>query len=231
MNRSILKYIAIIAMTLDHIAVFLISSPLLYFIFRLIGRITFPIMLFFIIEGYKHTSNKFNYGKRMLIFALISQIPYTLLFSKTLLTWNLLSNLNIMFTLFFTYLFICTLNSNTKLWIKILLLLAILIPIFFCEYNIIAIVYALLFYYGKNNVRIMLLPLVYIISSYMNILTNNITGYDVIYTILINLGIFLVSPLLILYNHKPGNKSVLNKYSYYVYYPLHLLIIFIITLL
>ena len=43
-----------------------------------IGRISFPMFAFTIVEGYFHTSNLKNYVKRLLIFALISEIPFNL---------------------------------------------------------------------------------------------------------------------------------------------------------
>ena len=43
-----------------------------------IGRISFPMFAFMIVEGYFHTSNLKNYVKRLLIFALISEIPFNL---------------------------------------------------------------------------------------------------------------------------------------------------------
>ena len=65
-NRNALKYIAIVAMVSDHIAAALIpkeTPP--YFIMRLIGRLTAPIMCYFITEGFYHTRSRRNYGLRL----------------------------------------------------------------------------------------------------------------------------------------------------------------------
>lgn len=77
LDRNIIKYIAIIAMLIDHISMFFIpiTNPL-GDIMRVIGRLTGPLMCYFLSEGFYYTSNKFKYGSRLFIFALISQFPY-----------------------------------------------------------------------------------------------------------------------------------------------------------
>ena len=84
LNRNLLKYIAIIAMVLDHVA-FLFIPPfsLSYQICRFIGKLTAPIMCYFLAEGYNYTSSKVKYGTRLLIFAIISQFAFSLAFYKT----------------------------------------------------------------------------------------------------------------------------------------------------
>ena len=109
MNRNQLKYIAIIAMIIDHIGMFLLSSGLgdapasqvaLYALLRTIGRLTGPLMLFFLTEGYVHTSSKIKYGIRLLVFGIISQIPYALSHYNSLLV----ADFNVIITLFMTFL-------------------------------------------------------------------------------------------------------------------------------
>ena len=56
-----LKYIAIIAMTIDHIAwLFVPSSSIAFYVLHIIGRLTAPIMAYFIAEGFFHTSNNLS---------------------------------------------------------------------------------------------------------------------------------------------------------------------------
>ena len=65
MSASVLKIVAIIAMTFDHIgALFFPMGAAFYpynIILRTVGRLTMPIMCFFIGEGYRKTSNKGKY--------------------------------------------------------------------------------------------------------------------------------------------------------------------------
>ena len=102
LNRSQLKWIAILAMTIDHIALaFLDSGTPLYFGMRLIGRITAPVMSFFLAKGFRHTRNFRNYLSRMLLFALIAQPFYFVLVNGRYPEhiWENLLCLNVMFTL------------------------------------------------------------------------------------------------------------------------------------
>ncbi|MCD8316871.1 MAG: conjugal transfer protein TraX, partial [Eggerthellaceae bacterium] len=91
-NGFFLKIVAIIAMTCNHVAdvyAAYIPAPWLYIIYGL-GGLTFPIMAFLLVEGYHHTHNVRSYAIRLGIFAIIAQIPYTLLWGATL---------NVLFTL------------------------------------------------------------------------------------------------------------------------------------
>lgn len=115
LSGSALKVIAIITMLIDHTAFVLLSKygpalrPLFYFngrdysfyrICRDVGRVAFPIYCFLLIEGFLHTGNRFKYGRNLLLFALISEIPWNFMFSDT---WTYQKQ-NVFFTLFLGYL-------------------------------------------------------------------------------------------------------------------------------
>lgn len=112
-SGSTLKIIAVIAMVLDHTAWTLIDptliksgveingfySPLFQLsvspvlcvlspLFHTIGRITFPIMLFLLVEGVKYSRNKKKYIRNMAVFALISEIPFNLAFQKSIIVFG-----------------------------------------------------------------------------------------------------------------------------------------------
>lgn len=89
LSGSALKWIALVTMFIDHIGAVIIPTlyssgignmyfdwQLLYQISRTIGRVSFPIFCFLLVEGYIHTSNKRKYLLRMFIFALVSEIFY-----------------------------------------------------------------------------------------------------------------------------------------------------------
>ena len=98
-----LKIIAIAAMTVDHIAAVFFPTELWM---RLIGRLTMPIMAFFVAEGYKYTRSVKRYLLRLLIFASISQVPFMVTFKST--------NLNIMFTLAIAVLIISINRASSR---------------------------------------------------------------------------------------------------------------------
>lgn len=99
-SGATLKLIAIISMLIDHIGAAvlepLLESPnnltdsqfttLLHidYILRDIGRLAFPLFCFLIVEGFLHTHNWKKYFARLCMFAAISEIPFDLAFSRTL---------------------------------------------------------------------------------------------------------------------------------------------------
>ena len=79
MNRDVIKYIAIVTMTLNHISnIFMDPDTVLGEAFLDIGYFTAITMCYFLVEGYHYTHSKKKYGQRLLLFALISQVPFQL---------------------------------------------------------------------------------------------------------------------------------------------------------
>ncbi len=120
LNASQLKWVAMLAMLVDHLSVTfgsylyqgtflegLIYTPYSAWL-RWIGRLAFPIFAFLLAEGARNTRSPARYAGRLAVFALLSQIPYTLAFSNfariaapetvPLLVWNTAA-LNVLFTL------------------------------------------------------------------------------------------------------------------------------------
>ncbi|MDR2558624.1 MAG: hypothetical protein LBC86_03640 [Oscillospiraceae bacterium] len=99
LSANTLKLIALVAMTFDHTALlFVDADTLLWIVMRLIGRLTMPIMCFFIAEGYHYTKNRRKYLVRMAMFAAISQPFYFIILfgrlptgaAESLTNWNVL---------------------------------------------------------------------------------------------------------------------------------------------
>lgn len=80
-----LKLLALGAMVLDHCAFCFNSLGLLSYdichVLRCVGRLAFPIYCFLLVNGFDHSSNRERYLSRLMIFALLSQIPYSMTFS------------------------------------------------------------------------------------------------------------------------------------------------------
>lgn len=107
LSGSVLKLIAVLTMMIDHCGVALFSRMpqaneallhgiTLYTISRAVGRTAFPIYCFLIGEGFRHTRSRARYGGSLLLFALISEIPWNLMHSGTLRY----EKQNVFFTLF-----------------------------------------------------------------------------------------------------------------------------------
>lgn len=110
MNRDQIKYIAMFTMLLNHIAnIFLEPGTLLFEGMVDIGYFTAIIMCYFLVEGYSFTHSKEKYGKRLLLFALISELPFCLAFTEEgILTFV---SLNMLFTLFLCFLILCVMEK------------------------------------------------------------------------------------------------------------------------
>lgn len=93
MSAFVLKIIAYITMFIDHLGYVVNNGKFSYFNF--IGRLAFPIFAFQISEGYIHTKNLKKYFFRLLLFALVSQIPFILFVSTVTKSFSL----NVFFTL------------------------------------------------------------------------------------------------------------------------------------
>ncbi len=232
MSAFVLKLIAIFAMTCDHVSylIFGTSSFLNY-----IGRFAFPIFAYQISEGYIHTSNLKKYFLRLFIFALISQIPFMLflsMFSNPL-------RLNIFFTLLFGLGAITIYDNLDKLEYKnnifhrlyqglgILAVFSIsyISSVLKSDYGYFGVLIIFSFFLFKNhkflnNISYIILVLIY----YLKNLLYSSTNFYLILMICTIIPIFLIN----LYNNKKGKDT---KYFLYLFYPLHLLIIYAIYML
>lgn len=216
-----LKIIACITMLLDHIKYGLPETSgilTLYF-----GRIAFPIFAFLAVEGYVHTSNFNKYLKRLLIFGIISQIPFMLF--KTLMTNQI--SLNIMFTLLLgvSAIFFYEKIKNKFLGLFVAILMMIIGQVMQVDYGWYGVGLVFIIYLIKNNkitftIFYILYTLLYYFVNYIKLEFNTINLY-------LPYIIFSIIPIIfmLLYNGKLGRKT---KYFYYWFYPIHLLIIYII---
>ncbi len=143
MTAFALKIIASICMLIDHIgAVFPASTP---YVFRLIGRIAFPIYAYLIAQGCRYTKNIYKYLLRLGLFALISEIPFDIAFMNYQndgvlhLNINFFGQTNIFYTLLFGASCIVIyekLKTKQKPWLALpplLLIPAFLIPSFMLQ--------------------------------------------------------------------------------------------------
>ena len=165
LSGSALKIIAIITMLIDHIGAVLLSmyppaqkvlftllgrEYSVYLIFRDIGRVAFPIFCFLLLEGFRHTRSRFRYGRNLLLFALISEIPWNLMFTNTLHY----ERQNVFFTLFLGYLAFCAIEYfKDKRLIQLLCILGLLVVSIFlkADYGWRGFVFLLIMYWFRND--------------------------------------------------------------------------------
>ena len=224
-NGSWLKIIAIVSMVIDHTALMLryawpflsttIDLPFgktvtIYFIMRKIGRLAFPIFCFLIAEGFYHTSNRKKYGLNLLIFAIISEIPFNLLVTCGKKFFYYKSQ-NIFFTLFFAVLLLYILESKLNIFYKFIPVISIVFMAGFLHFD-----------YGKNG--ILLIVLLYYLRS--NAIAKTITALPFLSGGYIAWSSFL---FINLYNGKRGFiKGKFAKYAFYAFYPVHVLVLYLI---
>ena len=216
-DGTTLKIIAMICMVFDHLGdnIFLSQTWM-----RIIGRIALPLFAFCISEGYIHTKDKKRYLKRLLLFSIISEIPFNLLLNGSIFY---LEHQNVILTFSIAVLSLIIFDKITSNKKKIsyvfgtiiVLLFAVISLILKTDYNLFAVLLVFIYYVFNskgNNVR-------NIIGTVYQLLLRNVGIY--IYGALSCIPIFL-------YNGKKG-KGI--KWLFYIFYPGHMLIIYLIKIL
>lgn len=232
LSGSTLKIIAIVTMLIDHIGATIVENMIysyegyeqtiigVYFIMRTIGRLSFPIFCFLLVEGFFHTRDVKKYVFRLFLFALISEVPFDYAFNQSYLEFG---HQNVFFTLFLGVSMLWALEyiktrfvDNRVALISLSALVAIaaaLLATFInCDYSALGIIVILIMYVFKNNKILKAL---------------SVSGA---FALLTNLGLQTLAALAFIpiafYN---GKKGLSLKYFFYAFYPVHLLILGIIV--
>ena len=226
-SANFLKYIAIVAMTIDHIAwLFVDKMTPLGQLMHVIGRLTLPIMSFFIAEGYHKTSNLNKYICRLSIFAVISSFAYNFAHTGSFLKF---SSFGVIYTLLLGLLAIIIWNSKEKQILKFALIIVLCFLSLYGDWPIFGVLYCLIFAIYHNNFssqcKAFIIITVFMVAGavFANVYSNNSPLRE-----LYQLGVILALQLLFLYNGKKGKGAKFNKWIFYIYYPLHLIILGII---
>ena len=212
-----LKYIAFISMLIDHVNNALItpmldgSGFLLYLsnIFSILGRIAFPIFVFFIVEGFFKTKNRGKYLLTLIVFGIISEVPFDMFTSKTFFNpyWN-----NMMFTLALCLISIWIIDflkekiKSKALWYTVSIIIVIFSGLsamgLSLDYDYHAVVAAYIFYIFYDK------PLIGAGLGYLSIIKElySVFGFALTLT----------------YNWKRGKQY---KWINYLFYPVHIFIL------
>lgn len=214
-----LKVVAIVGMTLNHgcYIFFPYLPPGVLSALFMFGGVTFPVMAFLLVEGYRYTSNVKRYASRLLVFALVSQVPYALFLSH---------NLNVLFTLLLglagLYLY-DTMKQRGVFW---LLFAALVATSALCDWGVFGPLMILMMRVISDRRQRVAYPILLpILGEGLPALSRYLEALDplklpfVLYPLV---GCTLAIPLLLAYN---GSRGKPMKWLFYAYYPLHILVL------
>lgn len=232
LSNNALKIIACISMLIDHIAIFFFPNII---ILRIIGRISYPIFAFCLVEGCIYTNNRIKhllliafFGCAMLVgsyvFANISDFNIFISFALSIIMIYLIDNIDG---------FIRIKRINISILLIFLLILIITginvfiyyFPNFDNNYGFFGIITPVLMYivkkYLKDNKWCLFIELS-ILAILIVIRTIVIDNYLMLFSLI---SIFII----MMYNEKKGVWKI--KYLFYIFYPLHFIILYAIALL
>ncbi len=229
LSGNCLKLIAVFAMTIDHIAwAFVPTATLLGQLLHIVGRITAPIMCYFIAVGFTKTRNVGRYLLRLFIFAVISHVPYVLFATGRL---NLLHSTSMIFSLFISLLSLVLYESQRlPTWLRNLLIAVCFIVTLYSDWMVLAVAWTLCFYINRDNKKDMITWFVVISAvgaAYMAV--SSYLGSGLWWRGAFQFGTLLALPLILLYSGERGKLKL--RWLFYVYYPLHLAVLVLVRYL
>lgn len=207
-------------MTADHISTFFISpGTALYTACQFMGNLTIVIMCYFLAMGLAYTRSVKKYALRLFIWALIAQIPFSLLNGF---------HMNVLFTLLATLLILFVFDRYGNLYGG--MALAAFFPFsLFCDWSILATAFALVIYLTRKKEKLYLsifwLPAIYLVL--WTILYTETEAEYVLGTLSILCSAIII--FLFAKHVDQGKQGFIPRWFFYAYYPLHLFAIWIIT--
>ena len=228
---------AMVFMIFDHLwGVFATDG---YLWMTCIGRLTYPIFAFMIVEGYFHTKNLKKYVLRLLIFALISEIPFNLVMSSS---WIAPLHQNVLWTFLIGILLIFLNEKANKkaLWVRILVfigtaLLGCLLGIItFVDYNHGGVLIILMFYvFRERKWWVLLGQIVCLYFISVEVISGQFIPIELFgktFELVVQSFCVLALIPIWLYQGKQGPYNKAIRYLYYGFYPAHLLLFALIRM-
>lgn len=228
-----LKLMAMTFMLLDHTWATVWDVPW----FTMIGRLAFPIFAFQIVEGFFHTHSRKRYMQRMLLFALISEIPFNLMIANSL---SYPFHQNVMFTFLIAMLLMSWMEQSKESRGKFIIVTAVCVVLAyllglltFVDYYHYGVFMVLLFYWThglKFGWLIQLLGMLYINDAMAGLqLSVEVLGQTVEFGQQM-LAVLALIPIW-LYNGKQGYHSKAVQLLSYGFYPAHMLVLYLMAVL
>lgn len=229
LNRDALKILAAMAMLIDHIGwrFFVFRSPEAQAC-HVIGRVALPIMCLFLTEGYLHTRSKKRYALRLFLFALLSQLPYTMFRG---IPWNAI-DFNVLFTLLFCFLSICFYESIPHKALRWVAVFGCMTAAWWCDWGVTAVLYTLALWIfredqGKRAAAFSMVSVFYFCSNFLVALEAGAGFVPSLLSCFYMLGVFLALIPILLYSGEKGRflDGKAGKWFFYLFYPMHLLLL------
>lgn len=226
MSYFVIKVYAMIFMLIDHVGFLLLNDNVQ---FRLLGRIAFPLFAFLLVNGYYHTSNKNKYLTRMVIFAFISEMFFDLAIYEGI---NLYSQ-NVFFTLSIGLACIIFCEKCRKMSVEKIVVLIFQAVIFMTAMIIneilcadygwygIMLIYFIYLTYGNTKKQKIGMAFAVFVANFINVLIehNVFQGFSI-----------LAAAYILMFEEKEVKVSRTAKILCYVFYPLHLAVLYIIKI-
>lgn len=231
LNANQIKVIAIIVMTIDHLTwAFFPGTQAVWYVFALhiIGRLTAPIMWFFIAEGCHNTHNMKKYIGRLFLFVVISHFAYDFAFGIPFLplSTGAFNQTSVMWPLAWAVVLIWICNQEKyPQWVKIASIVSICLISFPSDWSSIAVMCPFFLYAHRGKFKLQARDIViwsFIYAAVYFIFLDKLYGVLQMFT-------FLTIPILAQYNGERGKWKGM-KWFFYVYYPAHLIVIGLIRL-
>lgn len=150
LNRDVIKYIAMTAMLLNHIAnIFLVPGTLWYEVLVDIGYFTAITMCYFLVEGFRYTHSRKQYALRLFGFGVVSQVPFSMAFAQNgILEFQ---DFNMMFTLFLCFCILLCIETIRNRFLRGVLIVLLIFGSLFCDWALLAPVFTLLFRWSGQD--------------------------------------------------------------------------------
>lgn len=232
-----LHILAMGLMLCDHLWATVVPLPLLGWL----GRIAFPIFAYMLVEGYFHTRSLRRYALRLLLFALLSEIPFDVFYGGTVFYPF---HQNVLWTLLLSLLCIYLIESTRRLgkrWLTALVvpavallgfLLGFLTMIDYYGYGVLTVLVFYLFRERKWTCLLgQILLLGYIHWEMMGGLSVPIRVFGTtVYLVQQGTALLALIPIW-LYRGRQGPHNRWTRLIFYTFYPLHMLILFLLQLI
>lgn len=239
-SQEVLKLIACVTMLLDHVGAVLVNELFyeaaacgesagyllqIYEVLRIIGRLAFPIYCFLLAEGAHHTRNPKRYALRLGAAAVLSEIPYDLAFYGGLTVYHQ----NVMLTLLLGFLAIQVMEKCPNVGLKIMAAVpfAVLAKYLHTDYGANGVMVIALFSLTREHPKKHLLQffgLWFLFSPSNAMFLNWLGGFRIVMQ---EWALLALIPIW-LYSGQKLSWSKAVQWAFYLFYPVHILVLWML---